>query len=222
MNNLYKLFKIQCIDLLCLLEMERAGVYFDSEEALKYAEELDGKQRAMLETFYNLVGNRVVNIASNDHISTILYGGIILEPAKVAIGHFKTGARIGKIKYSNVNIEHKFERLVVPLAKTETKKSTEDKQYYQVNEPTLRSLKATGKAKEIINILLEYSKMEKLRGTYLVGYSELIKKMNWEHNMLHPSYNQCVAITGRLSSSNPNGQNMDKTTKKFMSSRYEN
>jgi DNA polymerase-1 len=126
-------------------------------------------------------------------------------------------------------VYYSFERLVEPLDKTETKKSqtridkgeqTEHTQW-KVSEPVLRSLKAKGKAKEIISIILEYSKIDKLRGTYLEGYTKLIDEMDWEKDMLHTSFNQCVAVTGRLSSSKPNMQNADKITKKFMESRYD-
>jgi DNA polymerase-1 len=97
----------------------------------------------------------------------------------------------------------------------------EVRKYWQVNEDTLKKLKVKGTAKEFITNLIEYNKLEKLHSTYLVGWSNLIKKMNWEDDMLHSQLNQCIAITGRLSSSNPNGQNADKETKRYCESRYE-
>ena len=101
--------------------------------------------------------------------------------------------------------------MVTPLPKTETAKSTkkrleglsEGETIWEVNEPVLRSLKATGEGKKLIATVLEFNKLDKLRGTYLEGYTKLIEEMDWEQDMLYTSFNQCVAITGRLSSSKP-------------------
>ena len=228
-NKLYKLFKIQCYDLLCLLEMERNGIVFNTEKAMAYAKELETKQQALLRDFYNILDNDVASITSNDDISAILYGGVITQTNRIPIGHYKSGAKTGEIRYKIEEIKHEFPRLVNPIDKTETKKSQtridkgEETEHtiWEVNEPTLRSLKAKGKAKELLTIILEYSKLEKLRGTYLEGYTKLIEEQCWEHNMLHGSLNQCVAVTGRLSSSKPNLQNADAATKQFMESRYD-
>ena len=75
---------------------------------------------------------------------------------------------------------------------------------------------------KIIEDLLEYSKLEKLKNTYLLGWSDLIDKMNWKKDYIYGNLNQCVVVTGRLSSTKPNMQNVDKYTKKFMESRYDN
>ena len=63
--------------------------------------------------------------------------------------------------------------------------------------------------------------MDKLKGTYLEGYTKLIEKQGWKHNMLYGNLNQCVVVTGRLSSNAPNLQNADKETKRYMITRYE-
>jgi DNA polymerase I-like protein with 3'-5' exonuclease and polymerase domains len=208
--------------------MERSGIYFNTEKALEHAKKLSEDIDSILCNIYLLVGNSNVNLSSNDDVSAILYGGVITEDIYVPVGHYKTGNRKGEVKFKKKTLSHYYNRLVDPLPRTETAKSKKriedgthsEHSLWEVNEPVLRSLKAKGKGKEIIKLLLEYNKLEKLRGTYLEGYAKLIEKMNWEHNMLYPSYNQCVAITGRLSSSKPNGQNADKQTKKYMETRY--
>lgn len=228
MNKLYKLFKIQCYDLLCLLDMERNGIYFSTKEAMKHAEDIKTKQFNLLRDFHSIIGNDIISITSNDHLSAILYGGIIVEELRIPIGYYKSGAKTGQVRYKLEEVRHEFGRLLEPLCKTETSKSQKridegketEHTLWEVNEPVLRSLKAKGKAKELLTIILEYSKLDKLRGTYLEGYTNLIKEMCWPYNMLHGSLNQCVTITGRLSSSKPNLQNADKATKKFMTSRY--
>ena len=229
-KNLYKLFKIQCMDLLVLLEMESNGILFHTESALEYASKLQEQLDELLYKFQQILNSNIPSITSNDDISTILYGGTIIETIRIPVGHYKSGAKLGEVRYKIEKIEHAFPQLVKPLKNTETKKSSnriadgkaEQHTQWEVNEPVLRKLKATGDARKLIDIILEYSKLEKLRGTYLQGYSDLISKMGWQHNMLHGGLNQCVAVTGRLSSTKPNLQNADKITKKFMKTRYDN
>lgn len=227
--NLLKLFKLQCRDLLVLEDIEYNGIRFNTESARESAKELDDKIIGIHNDIINLIGNIPINLSSNDHLSALLYGGVINETIKQPAGVFKTGAKQGQIKYKNVDIEHKLERLISPLKNTETSKSkkrrelgeTSEETLWEVNADVIRQLKPTGKAKKIIELFLEYSKLEKLKNTYLLGWSDLIDKMNWKKDYIYGNLNQCVVVTGRLSSSKPNLQNADKATKQFMETRYE-
>ncbi|MBP9759712.1 hypothetical protein KBD45_08525 [Candidatus Dojkabacteria bacterium] len=222
-EKFYKLFRIACTDLLVLQEMEWNGMLFDAKNAEERAVLLN-KEIAVLEArFKDLVGN-AVSITSGDHISAILYGGIIEEVIKIPAGYYKSGARKGEVKYANHVIQHTFDRLVNPLKDTLTansKKKEDAKQIWSVGEDVLKQLKGSAKAKEIISIILEHRRIYKAVSTYLVGYGDLIKEMGWENNVLHPNFNQCIVKTSRLSSSKPNGQNMGDEIKQFIISRYE-
>ncbi len=57
---------------------------------------------------------------------------------------------------------------------------------------------------EVIDLILEYRTLEKLRSTYL----EPMPRMADEHGRIHTTFNQLATATGRLSSSNPNLQNI--------------
>ena len=57
---------------------------------------------------------------------------------------------------------------------------------------------------EIIDTILEYRKLEKLRSTYL----EPLPKLADANGRIHTTFNQTATATGRLSSSNPNLQNI--------------
>jgi len=58
---------------------------------------------------------------------------------------------------------------------------------------------------EIVRKVLEYRQLTKLKGTYVDALPELIDPVT---GRLHTSFNQAGAATGRLSSSNPNLQNI--------------
>lgn len=58
---------------------------------------------------------------------------------------------------------------------------------------------------ELPKLLLEYREKAKLKSTYLDALPEMI---NPETNLVHTSYHQTVTATGRLSSSDPNLQNI--------------
>lgn len=57
----------------------------------------------------------------------------------------------------------------------------------------------------IVNKILEYRGVKKLLSTYVEALPELV---NRESGRIHTSYNQAVTATGRLSSTNPNLQNI--------------
>lgn len=58
---------------------------------------------------------------------------------------------------------------------------------------------------EIVRLILEYRKYAKLKSTYTEALPALIEPKD---NRIHTSYNQTNTVTGRLSSSNPNLQNI--------------
>lgn len=80
-------------------------------------------------------------------------------------------------------------------------KKTKTKQYATGEEELV---KYAGKH-EIINKILEYRSVQKLLSTYVDALPLLI---NHRTRRLHTSFNQAVTATGRLSSNNPNLQNI--------------
>jgi DNA polymerase-1 len=89
-----------------------------------------------------------------------------------------------------------FERLGLPVLKrTKTGPSTD--------VTVLEELAEQGH--QVPRLLMEYREMEKLRGTYVDALPKLV---NPATGRIHTSFNQTVAATGRLSSSDPNLQNI--------------
>lgn len=220
-KGMFALFKLQCQDLLVLQEMEWNGIKFDTKAARERAATIQGELNEIVTEFGDLLGGVPVNLASNDHVSCILYGGTIKVDDRIPIGVYKKGVKVGQVRYKKIVKEYPLPRLTEPIAGTEVKKPEGYPTYWQVNDTVLRKLKLNKQARHIVELLKRYSELEKLRGTYLEGYSDLIDKMNWETDTLHGTLNQCVAVTGRLSSTKPNLQNADPITKVFMRSRYD-
>ncbi len=73
---------------------------------------------------------------------------------------------------------------------------------YSTGAEELEKLKGTN---PIIDCVIEYRELAKLKNTYIDALPELI---NPKTGRLHTSFNQTIAATGRLSSSNPNLQNI--------------
>lgn len=60
-------------------------------------------------------------------------------------------------------------------------------------------------AHPIVDKILAYRELAKLQSTYLLALPQLV---NIHTDRVHTSYNQTVAATGRLSSTDPNLQNI--------------
>lgn len=90
---------------------------------------------------------------------------------------------------------------------TEKPKKTKTGQY-ATGEDVLAKL--VGKH-EIVGKILDYRELVKLKNTYVDTLPELV---NPNTKRIHTSYNQVVAVTGRLSSDNPNLQNIPIRTER--------
>lgn len=222
------LFKLHCFDLMVLEEMEWNGLKFNTEKALQHADTIDKELEELRILLGDFLGHIPFNASSNDHVSAALYGGTIVDSIRIPIGVYKTGAKAGETRYKIVEKEYVLPRLCYPIEGTETAKSAERRQkgetqeetLWEVNEKVLRQLKLSKEAKKFVSMLNRVAELEKLSGTYLRGYTQLIEKMNWDKDTLHGTLNQCVVVTGRLSSSKPNMQNVDPITKVYMETRY--
>ena len=97
-----------------------------------------------------------------------------------------------------------YETLELPEVKKRTKTGA-----YPTDSGTLESLineyEISKKQKETLEAVLEYRTLTKLRSTYVDNLPNLVSK---ETGRLHTDFNQVVTATGRLSSSNPNLQNI--------------
>lgn len=96
-----------------------------------------------------------------------------------------------------------FEKMQIPAKVKKTKTGQ-----YSTNEETLLKIKDKH---EIFDVILDYRSTKKLKSTYVDALPGLI---NARTGRLHTNYMQTVAATGRLSSINPNLQNIPIRTEK--------
>ena len=92
-----------------------------------------------------------------------------------------------------------FEKMRLPVIK-------KTKSGYSTNAEVLEKLKDSD---EIIGYILEYRSLTKLKSTYVEG---LLAVINPKTGRIHSSFNQTVTVTGRISSTEPNMQNIPVRT----------
>ena len=100
----------------------------------------------------------------------------------------------------NINSTQQLAKILFEKIKLRTVKKT--KTGFSTDVAVLESLRSEH---PIIEQLLEYRQLQKLKSTYVDALPKLINRRT---GRVHTSFNQTVAATGRLSSSEPNFQNI--------------
>jgi DNA polymerase I-like protein with 3'-5' exonuclease and polymerase domains len=212
-----KLIQLEMMDLRALEQIEWNGQLYDKDESIRKADEIDAKVAEIDNKLREFMPEGVAfNWNSVRHKSAILYGGKVEWEEREQVGVYRQGAKAGQPRYRVHHREVELPQLIEPAEGTELA----DAGYYSTAEPILRGLRTKGPAKRLIDLLLERQSLEKLSGTYYRGIPELIKEMEWKDNIIHGRFNQCVAVTGRLSSSGPNQQNLTDEVKQLMVTRF--
>ena len=102
----------------------------------------------------------------------------------------------------NINSPKQVGELLFEQLKLDPKAKKTKGGQYVTSEEVLQGLKSKH---EIIGKILDYRELKKLLSTYIDNLPSLI---NPATGKIHTTYNQLVTATGRLSSSNPNLQNL--------------
>lgn len=193
-----------------LSELETNGLKFNKELAEQTAEAM--RQRlAVIDALIKVNFTWDVNLDSTIELSAALFGGVVKRDGKEWVSR--------ELKYEtkyyerNCVVETKVAGLFTPM-KDARLKSREG--YYSTDKSVINRLGTRGKKnlKELKVLLIERSQVTKTLET-LVGQQEgsgLIAKVQ-EDGCIHGKYNQSVTKTGRLSSSDPNQQNLPREGK---------
>jgi DNA polymerase I-like protein with 3'-5' exonuclease and polymerase domains len=154
--------------------------------------------------------------------SVLLFGGelpmtvedLVLDSEGLPIV-YKTGAKAGVAKTKKVTHKISVKGLDEKVRDGVTTPTKDG--HFSVDRKTLLALREVyitpgyvpvisspvGLSLRLCEVLLDYREWSKILNTYLKGINNHV----WPDGMIHHSLNHCVAITGRLSSSNPNLQN---------------
>ena len=211
-----RLVSLHMQDLLVLQDMEYNGLQYEYDKSLILGNELDEQISKLDKRLYEYHMFDNFNPNSNVHLSALLYGGTINYREQEECGVYKGGARQGEVKFKWVDKEKVMPQLFTPIEGTDLAREGQ----YQTNDDTLKRLKGSEESMSILKVLLTRATLEKRRGTYYMGVPALIDTMGWTSNLIHGQLNQCVAKTGRLSSSKPNLQNFDGEIKSLFTTRY--
>lgn len=212
--KLFKLFQLQCLDLLVLEEMEWNGLLYDEELCQLRAVEVEKELAGIYSKLSSLYPDIPINFGSPDQLSAFLYGGNIPYTVTEQTGFYKNG----KPKFSKVEKVYQLPRLLTPLKNSEVKKDG----YFKTSEDVLRKLRGPKRYLDLVQLLLHYSRLDKLLSTYYKGIPKKNLEYGWKPGEVHGQFNQVVAGTGRLSSSEPNLQNFAEDCLDIFISRYEN
>lgn len=207
-RNQRKIIDLQNEFTYCLVDMEINGFYFDVDMAEAIIEEYNG----LIEFYYNsikeIVGYDNINLSSNQQLSAILYGGILkLTEMEWVITTFKTKPYS---LYSEKSITKEVEYAGLgfkPLPNSMRKDG-----YYRTDKDTILKLSAgTRQMRDVKKLLIQYSEAAKASETLRGKSSDkgLLSKIQLD-GRIHPKFNQTVTATGRLTSSDPNGQNLPR------------
>lgn len=176
-----------------------AFVAYDSFD--KINEEL--KNTKMLDLFYNIEMPLIYTLYDME------YRGIKANKEELKAYSDRLTTRIDELEKSiyemvgekfNINSPKQlgvilFEKLELPFAK-------KTKTGYSTSADILDKLRSEH---PVINQILEYRQLTKLKSTYAEGLSNYI---NPEDHRIHGKFNQTIAATGRISSTEPNLQNI--------------
>ncbi len=190
-------------------ELNLENVYYYEGLFLKINQELKEKNLLPL---LNEVENPLSSILMKmEHEGIRLNSNLILDIKKIFENEIqKLETEIFKLSRVEFNIaspkqlgEILFEKLTIESNPKKTKTGQ-----YSTSEDTLLKL---AKKHEIVKFILEWRSLQKLLTTYV--YS-LPKQIDPNSNKIHTEFNQTLTTTGRLSSVNPNLQNIPIRTER--------
>ncbi len=121
----------------------------------------------------------------------------------------------------NLNVNSPKQLGEVLFEKLKIGKGKKTKTGYSTSAEVLEALEF---AHPVVSLILQYRKIQKLLSTYIDGFKPLI---DGKTGLVHTSFNQTVTATGRLSSKEPNLQNipvrddMGRELRKFFVSRFD-
>lgn len=197
------------------VELEKISRYAceDADITFRLWKVLDAKLKDKnLHELFTEIEMPLVLVLANIELTGVKFDVKILEDYTIELRNdiIKTEKEILRLSGYNFNVsspkqlgEILFDRLKI----IDKPKKTKSKQY-STSEEVLTKLESIH---PIIPLILEFRSLKKLLSTYVDALPKLI---NPSTGKIHTSFNQAIASTGRLSSANPNLQNIPIRTEK--------
>jgi DNA polymerase I-like protein with 3'-5' exonuclease and polymerase domains len=191
---------------LATIMMEYNGMSFDlklaHEEKLKLIPQHEAVTQEVVELMARRTGCDIkeLNPNSTQQLSAVLFGTefkvkrdmpVVDEEGNPVI--YKSGKRKGEQKTKKQDI------IIQPEGIFRHTRKLNDRGIHPVGDDVLRKLEHP-----ILSKVLKMRELTKQISTYFDGYSNLV----WSDGLIHGNLNHCQTATGRLSSSNPNLQNI--------------
>lgn len=230
------IIKVYNNHLLAVTEMEYNGMYIDKDKAEEHVVAVTKKVKQMKESLRTIMienelwpeASLPFNAASYIHLGNFLYGGsAAIDIKKTHIDDsgnpvvFKSGPRKGEVKFFNESAD-----VIIPglnikfLTKWTTKaggRGTGEKVLVDIRNTSSNPL-----AIKTIDLILGYREYNKILSTYLQNKDKTkgILPLIHSDGCIHSEYNTAETVTGRLSSNNPNVQNVPPFVTDIFPSRY--
>lgn len=197
------------------IEMEHNGLYINKSLLDKASFALSravAALKATLQSRADLVASTLppgtLDPTAPKQLATLLFGGTVKQEYTEVVGTYKNG----KPKTKKMVRDVKINGFCLPVPNgamgIDGKPLTNDKVLSQLiaSHPSV-----------FIGDVVRYRELSKQLSTYYEGLDKLIMPDGY----IHPHYNHCVTVTGRLSSSEPNLQNITNgNIKKVFKSRW--
>ena len=164
------------------------------------------KSDVALWTLYNEVELPLVSI-----LKEMENAGVRVDVEKLRQGEMQLTAELNELEQRiyasvgtqfNINSPRQVGELLFDQLKLDSKAKKSKTGQYATSEEVLVGLKDRH---EVVGLILNYRELKKLISTYI---STLPSYISEKDGKIHTTYNQTVTATGRLSSSNPNLQNL--------------
>jgi DNA polymerase-1 len=199
-----KLVALQNEFQMSLSDMEKNGFNFDIKRAMDIRNEALARVVEIEEQMFEFHGEEHFNMGSDTQLKVFLYGGTLkMSYEEWTIRECKTRpwSYYSPLKREKTIENFKGMGFVLP-------KNAEG---YTDKDTLTRLVCKSKKQKAIKKLLLEYSHVNRVANTLLNRKETkgLLTKI-MPDGFIHPSLNMTVTATGRLSSSDPNSQNMPR------------
>lgn len=180
--ELYNLFfNIEMPVMTVIAKMELLGMLLDEEKIVKLNETLANECKELEHDMMDILESAF------GHVSVgLVHDDIRFNPA--------SNAHVTTILYSDTKFN---------LPRQSSSKSDKKALLYLRSNKQLMDKNPI--ANKFIGLILKYREIDKLRGTYTTN---LLEKVSEIDGRLHPEFRQTVTNSGRLTSNNPNAQNI--------------